>query len=134
MRTDVDSQEAEINAAVGHVVHTLMKVNGRQVNDLAALFGWHRNNAAAKLAGTTRFSPYELKVVADWLGTTPGVFFGPVDALFQPGVLTVPVARPEPRPLQRVRTTQKTAATRRNKAYCSTSSGTVRPASTRVAA
>lgn len=117
MSTGVDNPELAFNASVGQVISTLMKVQGRQVNDLAALFHWHRNNAADKLAGRTRFSPYELSRVADWLGTTPGVFYGPVDALFQPGILTVPVVRTEAKPLHGVTSAPKRSAKRRDTVY-----------------
>ena len=84
------SPELAFNRSVGEVARLLLRARHKTVGELAAFLHCTRNNAQAKLAGTTKFSPYELRLIADWLGVSVDVFYRPVDALFRPGVLGLP--------------------------------------------
>jgi hypothetical protein len=79
--------EVAFNKNVGDVVRLLLKARRHTVGELGAFLGCTRTNAQDKLGGRTKFTPYELRLIADWLGVPPDVFYGPVDALFRAGVL-----------------------------------------------
>ena len=87
-RTVDKSTEVAFNRNVGDVVRLLLKARRHTVGELGAFLGCTRANAQAKLGGQTKFTPYELSLIADWLGVPPDVFYGPVDALFRAGIMT----------------------------------------------
>jgi len=81
--------EFDFNRNVGQVVRTLLHAHRRTVGELGVFLGCSRENAQQKLGGKTKFTAYELRMLADWFGVTTEVFYRPAADLFRPGVVTV---------------------------------------------